>query len=227
MDESRAVNNELSGHVDGPVVQAGFIRDVVFSSPRSTVNNIMKEARSLNVLATLYRCVASLASMATFAILGHGGSPLDRVAAACDAAAIPSGWVTSAESWVHGRSELVAGAALVMLSVGLLALPKRQQVGWDLGETLEWRSPSTVVLSFSLLVQCGYIWQALLTVGILGAFGAWVVSWEEHRRDRSDHVMVVVGSVFLAVVFAPLYVFVWLFGRDAVRRAYVPANAAD
>ncbi|GHE91044.1 hypothetical protein GCM10018785_67130 [Streptomyces longispororuber] len=104
-------------------------------------------------------------------------------------------------------------------------MPKRKHVGWDLGQTMEWRGPSTAVLSFALLVQCGDAWQALLVVGFLANVGTCVLSGPTYRNHRSDHVMVAVGSIFLAVIFTPLLMFAWLFGRDPGHMPYAPADS--
>ncbi|MFJ9762440.1 hypothetical protein ACIRUY_01370 [Streptomyces erythrochromogenes] len=225
MGEYRSVSNDLSGHVEGSVVQAQSVRDVFMSSPSSTVNNVIREVRSLRVVATLYRTLASLAALATLAGSQSWGTPLDATAAVCDALAIPSGWTQSPARWIAERSELVGGVAQILLMVGLLVLPRPRQLGWDLGQTMEWRGPSTVVLSFALSVQSGNMWSALVSVGLLAALGLWVLSWPRHRYSRSDHVMVAVGGILLAVIYAPLLVFAWLFARDVGSTPYPRADS--
>ncbi|MFF4870082.1 hypothetical protein [Streptomyces sp. S1] len=214
------VSNDVSGQVKGSVLQARTIRDVRVSS---TVNNLVKEARSLKLVATAYRVVASLAALAAIAA-DHGDTPLDALAAGCDALALPSGWAVSTASWIAERAELVGGVAQLLLMVGLMALPRPRQMGWDVGQTMEWRSPSTVVLSFVLLVQCGDTWPALLTVAVAAAVGTWMLSGPKHRWSRSDHMMVIVVGIILAVFFAPLLVLMWFFGRDASSASYAPAE---
>ncbi|MFD9534992.1 hypothetical protein [Streptomyces sp. NPDC060010] len=220
MGEYRSVVNDLSGHVEGPVVQARSVRDVFMSSPSSTVNNVIKEVRSLKVVATLYRTLASLAALATIVGARRWGTPLDGMATVCDALAVPSSWTEFPASWIAERAGLVGGVAQILLMVGLLVLPRPGQLGWDLGQTMEWRGPSTVVLSFALSVQSDQVWPALFLVGLLGALGLWALSWTQHRYSRSDRVTVAVGSIFLAVIYAPLLVFAWLFARDAGSRPY-------
>ncbi|MGV9690180.1 hypothetical protein ACWDUX_13810 [Streptomyces sp. NPDC003444] len=225
MGEHRTVVNDLSGHVEGSVVQARSVRDVFVSSPSSTVNNVIKEVRSLRVVATLYRTLASLTALATIVGARHWGTPLDGMTTVCDALAIPSSWTELSASWIADRAGLVGGGAQILLMVGLLVLPRPRQIGWDLGQTMEWRGPSTVVLSMALLVQSGHVWSALLLVGLLAALGLWALSWPQHRYSRSDHVTVAVGSIALAVVFAPLLVFAWLFGRDVGSMPYAPHDS--
>ncbi|AEN10973.1 MULTISPECIES: hypothetical protein [unclassified Streptomyces] len=221
MGEYRSVVNDLNGHVEGSAVQAHSVRDVFMSNPSSTVNNVIKEVRSLNVVATLYRTLASLAALTTIVGARRWGTPLEGMAVVCDALAIPSSWTESPVSWIAEHAGLVGGVAQILLMVGLLALPRPKHLGWDLGQTMEWRGPSTVVLSLALSMQSGHMWPALFLVGLLAALGLWVLSWSQHQYSRSDHVMVAVGSIFLAVVYAPLLVFAWLFARDAGSKPYV------
>lgn len=222
MREHRLVNNELGGHVEGSAVQAGSIGTV--SAPSTRVNNVFKEVRALNVVPTLYRILASLMALTALGGAQHGGTPLKGLAFACDWLAIPSGWTVPVASWMAGRAELIATVAGLSLSVGLLALPKRRQMGWDIGQALEWRAPSTTVLSSTVLVQCGYLWSALLLVGVLASFGILTIKGD-HREDRTEHVMIAVVGISLAVFFAPLYLFVWLFARDPGSAPYTPNDA--
>ncbi|MEV7400465.1 hypothetical protein AB0N93_08670 [Streptomyces sp. NPDC091267] len=220
MGEYRSVVNDLSGHVEGAVVQAQSVRDVFMSSPSSTVNNVIKEVRSLKVAATLYRALASLTALATIVGARRGGTPLDGMATVCNSLGIASSWTESPAIWIAERAGLVGGVAQILLMVGLLVLPRPKQLGWDLGQTMEWRGPSTVVLSLALSVQSDHAWPALFLVGLLAAVGLWVLSWSQRRHNRSDHVTVAVGSILLAVIYAPLLVFVWLFARDMGSRPY-------
>lgn len=195
------------------------------SAHSSTVNNMVKEVRSLSVVTTLYRTLTSLTALAAIAGVRHGGTPLDGMAFMCDALAIPSGWTNPVSSWVSERAEPVGGVAQILLTVGLLALPKRRRIGWDLAQTLEWRAPSTTAMSFAVLVQCGYGWHALLLIGLFAVWGIWEIRRGNYRYDASDHVLVAVGSILLAVTFAPLFAFVWFFARDARNTSYIPDDS--
>ncbi|MFB7634627.1 hypothetical protein ACFC0M_27260 [Streptomyces sp. NPDC056149] len=223
MREHRLVNNSLDGHVDGAVVQAGSIG--FLSAPSNRVHNVFKEVRALNAVPMLYRTMVSLTALAALAGVRHGGTPLAGIAFVCDWLAIPAGWTEPVMSWIAERSDLVGAAAGLMLFVGLLALPNLRRMGWGLVQTLEWRAPSTVVLSFVVLVQCGYAWSVLLSMGVLAAFGVWVAWKTTHRGARSEQVLVAVSAVVLAVFFAPLYAFVWLLARDARSAPYLPDSS--
>lgn len=122
-------------------MQAGSVGPVNMSSPTKTVNNVIREARSLNVCGTLYRLVASLTALATMVGVDRRGTPLDGVRIVCDALAIPSDWTEFPAGWIAERAGLVGGVTQVLLLMGLSALPRPGQLGWDLGQTLEWRSP--------------------------------------------------------------------------------------
>ncbi|KNB50372.1 hypothetical protein [Streptomyces caatingaensis] len=221
MSEHRVVNNRVDGHVKESVFQAG---SMFVSAPSKTVNNVIRHVRSLNIVAMLYRMLSSLAALAAAGGAVHGERPLGEAATACEALALPSGWTALAAGWINGRVDLVGGVALVSLGASLLALPKLREMGWDLGQTMEWRGPATAVLSFAILVQCGYTWKALPLVVLLSAVGLLVLSGREHRRLRSDHVTVAVGGIVLAVGFAPVYVLALLLGRDAGVAPYPPAD---
>lgn len=222
MSEYRVVNNSLSGsHIEGSAIQAASFRDVHVSGPSKTVNNVIRGARKLDVLATLYRVLASLAGLAAFAAVNSGRTPLQAVATACDALGLPARWAASTAIWIGERPELVGGAAEILLILALLTLPRRKDLGWDLGQTMEWRGPSTAVLSFALLVQGGSMWRGLLLVGLFAAFGACLLSRSTYRAERAEHMMVAVVSIFLAVIFAPLLVLAWMLGRDQIGRAHV------
>ncbi|WP_406137714.1 hypothetical protein [Streptomyces sp. NBC_01089] len=183
------------------------------------MNNMVREVRSLTAVTTLYRMVASLTAIAAVVGVRHGGSPLGGMAYVCDALAIPAGWTGPVESWLVNRTELVGFPAVILCAMGVLALPKRRNMGRDYTQTLEWRAPSTVVLSFAVAVQCGYAWPLLPVVGLLSALGLWEIRQRDSFGDMSEHVVVPVMGIFLAVVFAPLYVVVWLFARDSQRSA--------
>ncbi|MCY0946700.1 hypothetical protein [Streptomyces antarcticus] len=217
------MNNELGGHVRGPVLQAGSIGDVFVSAQSNTVNNVLKEVRSLNPAMTLYRILASLMVLASVAGVGSGRTPLQEIASVCDSMDVPSSWTGPVASWITERAELVGGVAALLITTGLLSLPKPRDVGWDLGQTLEWRAPSTTVLSFAVLVQCDYAWYAMSHIGLLMV---WVI-WETRRRryDSSDRVVVAVGSILLAAIFAPLYLLVWFLARDVRGAPQIPGGS--
>lgn len=224
MSQWQPVINDLSGDTEGPVVQAGSVGSVDMSRPTKTVNNVIQEARSLHIGAALYRFLISLAALAAVVGARQGGTPLDGMRVVCDGLAIPSGWTGPAASWIAARATLVGGVAQTLLWIGLLAMPRPRQLGWDLGQTLEWRSPSAVVLSVVLLVQSDHTWLALITIGGWAVLGLWMVRWSEHWYSRSDHVAVVLVGLSLAVVFAPLLAGAWFFGRD---RGHVPYAYAE
>ncbi|MEU5418759.1 hypothetical protein ACH4UT_28580 [Streptomyces sp. NPDC020799] len=220
MSENRVVNNKLDGHVGCFVLQAGIISGVSMSF----VRNVTQEVRLLNVMAKLYRMLSSLTALAAIRGAKRGGTPLGGAANACEALALPSDWAVSTARRVAERAELVGGLALILLVASLLALPKPSQMGWDLGQTMEWRGPSAAVFSFSVLVQCGYMRLALLVIGIFAAIGIVTVSVQNNRSHRAHHVLVAVGSITFAMFFAPLYVLVWLLGRDVGVALYTPAD---
>lgn len=122
-----------------------------------------------------------------------------------------------AASWIAERSDFVGSVATVLVLVGLLTVPKARHLDGDLGETLEWRGPSSTVLGLALLMQCGSVWQSLLTIAPVIAFGIWQVGREGIPGGRSQRVGIAVGGVLLALAFAPLYMLLWPFGREAVR----------
>ncbi|MFB8140747.1 hypothetical protein [Streptomyces parvus] len=159
--------------------------------------------------------------MALAAMIGADkrGTPLDGIAFVFDALAVPSGWTEPVASWIAERAGLVGGMAQISLSLGLLALPRPRQLGWDLGQTMEWRSPSASVLSVVLMMQCGHTWSALITFGSWAVLGLWMLRWSERGYSRSDHVLVALGSLALAAFFAPLLVCAWFFGRDWMRKS--------
>lgn len=192
--------------------------------PSTTVNNIVEEVRSLRLVPTLYRTLASLMALAALAGVKHGGTPLGGVAVACDALAIPSDWTSPIASWVDEHAGPVAGLAVMLLTFSLLVLPKRRDLGWDLAQTLEWRAPSTAVLSFVLLVQCGYALHVLPLLGLFAFWGVWEVTRGKFRYCASDHVLIPVVGIFLAVLFAPVSVAAWCVGRDAGSAPYFPAG---
>ncbi|MFB7296569.1 hypothetical protein ACFWOS_31230 [Streptomyces rubiginosohelvolus] len=217
--------NELSGNVDGPVVQARAVGLVNMPSSTKTVNNVIREARSLNACGTLYRFLVSLVALVAMVGADQRGTPLDGMRIFCDALAIPSGWTQFPASWIAERAGLVGGVTQVLLLAGLLALPRPRQLGQDFGRTLEWRSPSAVVLSLVLMVQSGHVWPAVIAVGSWSALGLWMLCRPERGHSRSDHVSVVLVSLVLAVLYAPLLVCAWLFGRDRRRMPYGHVDA--
>ncbi|MFJ7630642.1 hypothetical protein ACIQZN_29590 [Streptomyces sp. NPDC097595] len=220
MGEQRGSGNEVSGgHFTGPVIQAGTVRgDVSVSAPvYETANTVIREVRTMRFVPMLYRVLASLAGCSTVYGTSRGDTPLRGAIAACNALDIPSDWMAPAASWIAERSGLVGGMATLLVLVGLLTVPKAHHLGGDLGETLEWRGPSSTVLGLALLMQCGSMWQGLLAIAPIVAFGIWVVGRERMPGERSQRVEIAVGGVILALAFAPLYAFLWLFGREAPR----------
>ncbi|WP_030370108.1 hypothetical protein [Streptomyces rimosus] len=222
MSQHRIVDNKLDGHVEGPTIQAGAVG--IASVSWSKVNNVFKEVRALNTLPTLYRALASLMSLAALAGVRHGGTPLAGAAFMCDRLAIPTGWTGCIANWMAGRTNLVTAVAAPLLAVGLLALPKRRHLGWALEQALEWRGPSTTVLSFVALVQCGQVWHALILMSVLAAVGILVIKNGDHRHDGLERALTPVVGIALAVFFVPLYVFVWLFSKDSGSAPYIPDN---
>ncbi|MBO8193659.1 hypothetical protein ITI46_18620 [Streptomyces oryzae] len=221
-EEPRFINNRVDGHVKGPAVQAQHIGFI--SAPSSRVHNVFKEARALNFVPVLYRAMASLAALGALFGVGHGGTPIAGAAVVCDWLAIPSGWTAPTGSWVAERSELLATVAGFPLSIGLLALPKPRQMAGDLTRALEWRAPSTVVASFSILVQCGYTWSALLVIIVLAASGLRATR-EASSERRTEYVLAAAGGILLAVFFVPIYAFAWLLARDTGSTAYFPERS--
>lgn len=224
MSDRQPLFNDLSGNVEGPAVQAGSVGRLDMSRSTKTVNNIVREARSLNIGATLYRFLASLVGLAAVVGACEWSTPLDGMRIVCDALVVPSGWTEPSARWLTERSVPVGGMVQILLWVGLLALPRPRQLGWDLGQTMEWRSPSTVVLALALLLQSGHAWLALFTIGGWAVLGLWMVRRAEGWHGRSDHAAVVLMSLFLAMVFAPLLVCAWFFGRD---RGHMPYAYVD
>lgn len=165
MSQRQPVINDLSGNTEGPVVQAGSVGSLDMSRPTKTVNNVIQEARSLHIGAALYRFLISLTALAAVVGARQWGTPLEGMRVVCDVLAIPSGWTEPPANWIAGRAALVGGVAQILLWVGLLAMPRPRQLGWDLVQTMEWRSPSAVVLSVVLLVQSDHAWLALITIG--------------------------------------------------------------
>ncbi|WP_406147740.1 hypothetical protein [Streptomyces sp. NBC_01012] len=220
MSERQSMTNDLSGNVEGPVVQAQSVGTVDLSSRTKIVNNIIQEARSLNLGATLYRLLASAMALATLIGARRWGTPLDGAATVCEALAIPTDWTESTASWIAVRPGIVGGVAQILLLVGLLASPRPGQLGRDLGQTLEWRGPSTMIVSLALLVQSGQAWPALITLGSCAALGLVMLRRSAGGYSRADHVSVILGGLALAVLFAPLFVFAWFFGRDWRRKRY-------
>lgn len=183
---------------------------VSVSAPARIVNRVIKEARALGFVTTLYRVIASLAGCGAVWGADRGGTPLAGIASASDSLGIPSGWTATVAGWIAERSDLVENVALLMVCVGLLTLPKPRY----LGGTLEWRGPSTTVLALAALAQCGHFWRSLLFMVPVVAFGIAVAGHERGGDQRWERVGVGVWSVFLALVFVPLYAFSWLFSRD-------------
>ncbi|MEU3877628.1 MULTISPECIES: hypothetical protein [Streptomyces] len=217
MSERRVINNRMSGEAGRDVIQA---ETAFVSSPTTTVNKFAKEARSLSVASAAYRAVASLAALSAVMGVKHGGTPLRGAAFICDALAIPSGWTRHTATWIDGRPDLIGLPAATLLMVALLALPKRRHIGSDVAQTLEWRAPSTAVLAFVVLVQCGYVWLALQVTGILAVVGVLFLRQDRYRTEPLHHVLVAVGAVVLAVVFVPLFVVVWVVARDGVSASH-------
>ncbi|WNI24189.1 hypothetical protein [Streptomyces sp. ITFR-16] len=222
MVDQRGRGNEMSGgHVNGAVIQAGAVHgDVSVTAPvHETVNTVIREVRTMRFGPALYRVLASLAGCSAVYGAAHGDKPLLGAAAACEALGIPSGWTAPAAAWIAGRTDFLGGLATLLVLVGLLTVPKPEALGGDLAETLQWRGPSSTVLGLAVLAQCGLIWQPLLNIAPFVAFGIWVAGRQEEYGSRSGRVAVAVLGVLLALAFAPLYAFLWLFGRDANRAA--------
>ncbi|MFJ7280942.1 hypothetical protein [Kitasatospora sp. NPDC098663] len=206
-------SNEVhGGQVDGALIQAGAVHGGIHLMNRSIGRG------HWSPLGLLWRFVASLAGCAAVYGVTRGGTPLSGLAAACNGVAIPAGWTVPAANWVASHSEGVSFIALSMVTIGILSLPRPPTSGWDVGGSLEWRSPSTTVLAASVLAQCGWSWWTTIDIGLVGACGVWIAGRNPRRfPDRRGIVSAPTASLVLALVFAPVYVGLWLFARDEPR----------
>ncbi|MFJ5122269.1 hypothetical protein [Kitasatospora sp. NPDC088548] len=222
MEERSRVSNEVRGNqIDGSVVQVGVVQGGVrVESPVRVVTKVIREVRSLNAFSLLYRTVASLAACAAAYGMEHGGTPLAGLTAACDALGIPSTWTLPVEGWIAARSTVISGVAAIMVTVGLLTMPRPRKTDFDVGECLEWRGAPTTVLATSIVMQCGWTWAVTIQLVPIVAFWVWVAGKGQHNAyDRWDNVMIGVAALFLAFLFVPLYLCVWLFASDKRRAA--------
>ncbi|MFB4193343.1 hypothetical protein [Streptomyces carpaticus] len=216
MGEKRSTRNVLSGHVNGTAVQADIFNHSVTSH---VVNTVVAQVRLQNGVSALYRILASLAGCAAVWGMRDGRSPLSVVAAVSDELGVPSGWTSSVAGWMGDRTELLENIATITFALGLLALPRLQQIGWEFADALEWRAPSTVVLSLAVLAQCGSVGVSLPTVTVFAVVAIWLARrGEGHSYSWSEHFMAAILSVLFALIFVPLYALSWLFARD-VRKA--------
>lgn len=216
MGERGVFSNEAGGRIDGSVVQAGIVHgDVSVTAPVRVINRVSNEIRSFKMVGVLFRSLASIAGGAAVFGLSNGCTPLVQVASWCKALAIPGGWTVAAAEWISGRAEVVATVAEFVVVIGLLLLPRPRQLGWDFGESLEWRGPSTVVLAMAVVVQCGSVWPAMLNAVVIAAVGLWIAGQgRTSGYARWEYVTVAASAIFLALLFLPVYLFAVFFGRD-------------
>ncbi|MFJ6616210.1 hypothetical protein ACIQOW_01335 [Kitasatospora sp. NPDC091335] len=210
MKDRDTISNAIhGGQVDGTLIQAGAVHGGI-----QVVNRAIRGSRSSRG-GLIYRVVASLAGCAAVYGTTHGGTPLSGLAAACERLGIPAEWTIPIADWASSRSDGICFVATLLAMIGILALPKPRKLGWDVGESLEWRSPSTTVLAASVVAQCGWSWSATINIGLAAAFSVWAVGRSPHNiYGRWGNVSIAAISLMLALLFIPLYVSLWLFTRD-------------
>ncbi|MEV0193394.1 hypothetical protein AB0I39_33300 [Kitasatospora purpeofusca] len=207
-------NNAVhGGKFSGAVIQARDIHGGIH-----LINRSIRGAAPWSLIGLLWRFTASLAGCSAVLGAASGGTPLSELAAACDSLTVPANWTIPAAAWVIAHSDGISVVALATVTIGILSLPKPPTSGWDVGRSLEWRSPSTTVMALSVLHQAGWSWWTTVDVGLASALSVWVAGRKPRGgRDRQGIVSVTAASLVLAVVFAPLYVGLWLFARDEPR----------
>ncbi|MFF4606023.1 hypothetical protein ACFY12_25185 [Streptomyces sp. NPDC001339] len=220
-DEGRIFRAERDQHItEYPKTVYG---DLSVSHPATVVNRVINQARSLSITTTAFRILASLVGCATVAGTWLGGTPLHGAAHICNFFAIPAAWTIPAAAWIAERAEPIGFLATLMVALGLFATPRPRQLSRDLGEALEWRGPSTTVLALALVMQSDYLGRSLVTLVPLAAFGIWAAGRSGLAGDsRPGRVGVAFIGLVLAVLFVPLYVFGWLYGREARNTNHEP-----
>jgi hypothetical protein len=150
----------------------------------------------------------------------QGGNPLEGVAKVFDYFAIPSGWTMPAEEWIAERAEFLGTVAGGLVILGLFSLPGPSRLGRDLMRILEWRGPSTTVLSLAVMMQCGYLWASLIPILLCVVVRIVIVgSAGGDDPGRSEHAMIAAFAILLAVAFLPIYMVAWCYAVDAGRTA--------
>lgn len=216
MHENSDIGNHISGTVGGPAVQAKVVHGGISITTPAQVATVIREVRSLRITATVFRLVASVVGCAAVCGVREGRTPLAGLAEWCDALSISTDWTNVVVAWTDKHAEGLGLASTAMVTFGLLTMPAPWRVGEDLGSILEWRGPSTTVLGLAVAAQCGILMTLVLQTLLWSAVALWFFGrFGAGAFSRTDRVRVTVAGVLLAVLFAPIALFAWGYGRDA------------
>ncbi|MER6379089.1 hypothetical protein [Streptomyces sp. NPDC001250] len=216
MHESSRASNHINGTVGGPAVQAKVVYGDVSITAPAQVADAIRGVRSLRITATVFRLVVSLAGCAAVYGVWHGSTPLSGLAKWCDALSVPSDWTSAVAAWMDNHAGGLGLAATAMVTFGLITMPAPRRVGEDLGRILEWRGPSTTVLGLAVAAQCGILMDLVVQTLLWSAVALWLLGRSEGGRfNRTGRMRVAVVGVLLAVLFTPIALFAWGYGRDS------------